>query len=132
MLLINFGHPLTDEQRRGIENICGESLEEEIEASSHFDHQESFERQTRDLVDRIPVSGDRWQQEAIVVCPPTHPVIACAVLAELHGRMGYFPPIVRLRPVVDSFPVRFEVAEVLNLQAIREKARATRSASEGK
>jgi hypothetical protein len=48
------------------------------------------------------------------------------LLAELHGRCGYFPAAVRLRPVPDSVPPRFEVAEIVNLQAVREKARGRR------
>jgi len=40
--------------------------------------------------------------------------------------MGYFPPCVRLRPVKDALPPRFEVAEVLNLQAVRDGARRKR------
>jgi hypothetical protein len=48
------------------------------------------------------------------------------LLAELHGRMGYFPAIVRLRPMPESVPPRFEVAEVINLQAVREHARLSR------
>jgi hypothetical protein len=34
--------------------------------------------------------------------------------------------MVRLRPVTDSLPPRFEVAEVVNLQALREGARKRR------
>ncbi len=45
------------------------------------------------------------------------------LLAELHGRMGYFPSILRLRPVRDSLPPAFEIAEILNLQALRDRAR---------
>lgn len=47
-------------------------------------------------------------------------------LAELHGRIGHFPVLIRLRPVADSVPTRYEVAELLNLQAIREQARYRR------
>jgi hypothetical protein len=47
-------------------------------------------------------------------------------LAELHGRMGYFPPILRLRPVEGAIPPRFEVAEIINLQALRDAARKER------
>ncbi|MCK6622766.1 MAG: hypothetical protein HUU32_16950 [Calditrichaceae bacterium] len=45
--------------------------------------------------------------------------------AELHGRMGY-SPCLRLRPVEGSLPPRFEMVEILNLQEIREIARANR------
>jgi len=48
------------------------------------------------------------------------------VLAELHGRCGYFPSILRLKPVAGSTPPRFEVAETVNLQAVRDTSREAR------
>ncbi|OQA39911.1 MAG: hypothetical protein BWY52_03004 [Chloroflexi bacterium ADurb.Bin325] len=58
--------------------------------------------------------------------PPSLNFIAVALLAELHGRMGYFPTCVRLRPVAGSTPPRFEVAELLPLNEVREAARRRR------
>ena len=40
--------------------------------------------------------------------------------------MGYFPPVVRTRPIANSLPRQFEAAEVLDLQAVREAARTFR------
>jgi len=48
------------------------------------------------------------------------------LLAELHGRCGYFPPCIRLRPAQGPVPPQYEVAEVLNLQAVRDAARQKR------
>jgi len=48
------------------------------------------------------------------------------LLAEVHGRTGYFPTIIRLRPVAGVTPPQFEVAELLNLQAVRDAARVRR------
>jgi len=52
--------------------------------------------------------------------------ITALPLAALHGRMGYFPPVIRLRPAADSLPPRYEVVEILNLQAVRDAARQER------
>jgi len=52
-------------------------------------------------------------------------------MAELHGRMGYFPPLLRLKPVAGSVPPRFEVAEILDLQTARDEARRKRSQAQG-
>jgi hypothetical protein len=62
----------------------------------------------------------------LLINPPSLSAIAVLVLAELHGRMGYFPSIIRLRPVPGSMPPQFEVAEILNLHSVREKARLER------
>jgi len=40
--------------------------------------------------------------------------------------MGYFPTVLRLRPVEGAVPPRFEVVEILNLQQVRDQARRTR------
>jgi hypothetical protein len=57
---------------------------------------------------------------------PSLSIIAATLLAELHGRMGYFPTVVRMRPVAGSTPPRFEVAEIVNLQDVRDEARGKR------
>ena len=59
--------------------------------------------------------------------PPALNFAAVTLIAHLHGRMGYFPPIVRTRPVPDALPPRFEVAEIINLQDVRQRARRKRS-----
>ncbi len=46
-------------------------------------------------------------------------------LAELHGRIGHFPTLIRLRPKPGPVTT-YEVAELLNLQTIRETARRRR------
>jgi hypothetical protein len=71
-------------------------------------------------------SPEEWQTAPIVVNLPSFNYITALALAELHGRMGYFPPIIRMKPVADAMPPRFEVAEVINLQAVRDEARKSR------
>jgi hypothetical protein len=61
-----------------------------------------------------------------LINPPSLNFVAIALLAELHGRMGYFPACLRLRPVEGSTPPRYEVAELLNLQEARNAARRRR------
>lgn len=124
--LLNFSHPLTPEQRAQVQHLLGAATLEVIEISTQFDHQRTFVEQTRALADSVGFTPKQWQTLPIVVNLPALNVIAACLLAELHGRMGYFPPILRLRPVEGALPPRFEVAEVINLQQVRERARQTR------
>jgi hypothetical protein len=126
MLLLNFSHPLTPDQVKGIEAITGQTVERTIEAQAQFDHARLFPDQVRELVEGLGLTPAQWQQEALLINPPSLNVIAVTLLAELHGRMGYFPPAVRLRPVAGSTPTRYEVAEVINLQQVRDEARSRR------
>jgi hypothetical protein len=78
------------------------------------------------LMAELPLSAEDMQTQPILINPPSLNFITALVLAELHGRMGYFPPVIRLRPVAGSLPPRYEVAEILNLQAVRDAARTAR------
>ncbi|PWH15971.1 MAG: TIGR02221 family CRISPR-associated protein [Ardenticatenia bacterium] len=126
MILLNFGHPLTPEQRGQIEQLAGQPIDRLIEVPTHFDQAQPFAEQVRALVDSLGLTSEEWQHAAIFVNPPTLSTIAMTLLAELHGRMGYFPPVVRMRPVEDVLPPRFEAAEIINLQHVRTSARERR------
>lgn len=126
MILLNFSHPITDPQRAQIETLIGSAVGREIAVMPQFDEQQPFTPQVEALLTAVPLSSEAWQSEPILVVLPSLNFIAAALLADLHGRMGYFPPIVRTRPVVGSLPRRFEIAEILDLQALRATARRTR------
>ncbi len=126
MTLLNFSHPITPAQRAQIKALTGQSVGRELAAMPQFDEQQPFGPQVDALLAQIDLTPAQWQGEPILVVLPSLNFIAALLLAELHGRMGYFPAIVRLRPAADSLPPRFEVAEIINLQAVRETARARR------
>ena len=125
-MLLNFAHPLTGAQRAQIEALAGAKIEREIDAPAQFDHQQPFGPQLDALLAQVGLSPAEWQNEPLLVNPPSLNFIAVMLLAELHGRMGYFAPCVRLRPVKDALPPRYEAAEILNLQALRDAARLKR------
>ena len=122
MILLNFSHPLTSAQLAQIEALTGATVERVIAAPAQFDTQQPFAPQVEALLAQIPLTGEEWQTAPLLIVPPALNFITAVLLAELHGRMGYFPAIVRIRPVEGSLPPRFEVAEIINLQAIRDAA----------
>ncbi len=126
MIVLNFSHPLTNTHLKQIEALTGKSVERVVEVRAQFDHEEPFAPQVRALADQVNLTPEEWQTASLLVNPPSLHIIAGALLAELHGRMGYFPSILRLRPVPGSNPPQFEVAEILNLNEIREQARKNR------
>ncbi len=126
MILLNLSHPLTGEQKTQIETHTGQPIERLVERMAQFDTDAPFAGQVAALVDGLGLSTAEWQHAAIVLVPPSLNFGAAALLAELHGRCGYFPPIVRTRPVPGSLPPRYEVAEIVNLQALRDAARKKR------
>ena len=126
MLILNFTHPFTPEQVKQIETLIGKEVGEVRHVPAQFDHAQPFAPQVVELADGCSLAPEEWQTTPLLVVPPALNFIAVVLLAELHGRMGYFPPVVRTRPVPGSVPPRYEVAEVLNLQAIRDAARGRR------
>jgi hypothetical protein len=126
MILLNFTHPLTSDQLARIETLTDEPVAEVRDIPAQFDNEQPFVPQIESLADACGLSPAEWQMVPFLVNPPALNFIAVALLAELHGRMGYFPPVMRTRPLAGSLPPRYEVAEVLNLQAIRDAARKKR------
>lgn len=127
MILINFGHPLTSDSLRQLAEMLKANIDRLIEVPPQFDPLRPFAEQTVALIDRIGLSPIEWQTERIVISPPSLNVIAATVLAELHGRMGCFPPIIRLRASSQSPAMRYEVAEIIDLRATRDAARMRRT-----
>jgi hypothetical protein len=126
MILINFSHPLTSEQLAQVEQLTSQRIEQLIALAMQFDNDQAFLPQLQDLMSGVKLPSEALQTTPILINPPALNFITAMLLAELHGRMGYFPPIVRLRPIPESLPPRYEVAEVINLQSIRDTARKTR------
>ena len=126
MILLNFSHPLSPAQLARAAELTGQPVERVVELPVQFESEKPFLPQLKELAGRLPLDPTQFQTEAILVNLPSLNFIAGLLLAELHGRMGYFPPVLRLRPVPESLPPRYEVAEILNLQSVRDAARTTR------
>lgn len=124
--VLNFTHPLTDSQLGQIEQMSGEVITAVFNIPASFDVLEAIQPQIQQMIEQVPLTADEWQTTALLVNPPGLAPAACVLLAEIHGRAGYFPPIIRIRPMSHSIPLGFEVAELCNLQTIRDHARQTR------
>src|SRR5207244_12079657 len=125
VLILNFTHPLTNEQRAQIETLANTSIEEVRTIRVQINQEEPLEPQITAIVDATGLSSEEWQTRTLLINPPGYAPAAFVLLAELHGRIGHFPTLIRLRP--KPGPVTsYEVAELLNLQTIRETARKRR------
>lgn len=131
MVLVNFSHPFTSEQLQQLETLAGRKIVQLIEVDAQIDPQQPLGHQVVAMADRAGLTPQEWQTLPLLINPPSLNISAVTLLAELHGRCGYFPAVVRLRPVANSVPPRFEVAEIINLQAVREEARLRRYSQSG-
>ena len=128
ILVLNFTHPLTEQQQTQIEHLSGTSIENIITIPTLINEEEPLEPQITRLIDAIDQSINDWHTHHIIINPPGYAPAALFLLAELHGRIGHFPTLIRMRPQHGSVTT-YEVIELLNLQTIRDAARKSSEAS---
>ena len=125
MLILNFAHPLTDEHKAQIEALANIAIDEIHTIPVQIDQTQPLGPQISATVDAVQLSSQEWQTRPLLINPPGYAPAAFVLLAELHGRIGHFPSLIRLRPQLAPITT-YEVAELLNLQAVREAARQRR------
>jgi len=127
--LINFSHPITDDQQADIAAALGVPELTVIDVPTHFDTEAAYGPQAEALIAAVGLLPTEWEARAdsIILNLPAFNVIAALVLARLHGLMGHFPAIVRIRPVEGSIPPRFAFAELIDLTDHRVRAASQKS-----
>jgi hypothetical protein len=125
MILLNYAHPLTAEQFAQVAALLG-AAPELRDVPTHVDRSLPMAEIAAALADAAGLSPSEWQTTPLLINPPGLAALALALLAELHGRSGYWMPALNIRPVSGALPPRYEVAAIINLQAIREAARGRR------
>jgi len=113
------------EQRARIEALAGVPAEKVLNIPIEINQEEPLEPQITAVVDKVGLSSGEWQTRLLLINPPGYAPAAFVLLAELHGRIGHFPSLIRLRPK-PGLLTEYEVAELLNLQTIRDTARKRR------
>ena len=126
MIVVNFAHPMTNCQLQAIKHLTGQAVKQVVAVHALVDPGQPIAPQVKDLVDQCGFSGEEWQTEPIVVNLPSLAVVAAAVVAELHGRMCYFPTVACLRPKPGVALLHCELGELVNSQFIRDAARNLR------
>src|SRR5689334_6459100 len=113
MIVLNFAHPFTSSQLASVTRLTGGQVERGVDLPTRFDQTQHFAKQSSALLKSTVFSTTEWQTLSLLVNLPSFNAIAAAMLAELHGRMGYFPAVLRLQPISNTTPPQFEVAEII-------------------
>lgn len=116
ILVLNFTHSLTEQQRAQIEELANATIEDILTIPTLLNEEEPLGSQITGLVETIGLSTDDWHRRNILINLPGYVPAAVLLLAEIHGRTGHFPTIIRMRPKHGSVTC-YEVVELLNLQA---------------
>lgn len=126
MILLNFGHPISEAQRQQIETFLSNPLENVIDLYAHFDHEGDFVGEVQALCRRILLPSEAWEGGRVILNLPGYAPAAAVVLAWAHGLMGHFPTIVRWIPLPNTAPQEYWPVELINLQETREQGRLHR------
>jgi len=121
MILLNFLHPHTEKHLAQIEALSGKKMDRVIEVDSQVDPGLPLVPQVVAIADGCGLSPVEWQTLPLLLNPQSLHWVAVTFLAKIHGRSGYFPPHLRLRPVEGTMSRRFEVVGVLDLQGVRDR-----------
>lgn len=124
MVLINFSHPMTEEHLMSIHQLTGINSVRVINAKVQVNFDYSITTQMIDVLRSIDLTATEWQTLPILINPAGFSPAAQILLVLLHGLMGHFPAATLLRPIPGTTPTQFEVYDILNLQDLRNKARA--------
>lgn len=126
VIILNFAHPLTPQQIDQVATLAGQRPQAVRDVKVHFAVDQPFVEQVRVIVDDLDISSSEWQSQPWLIVLPSLNYIAGILLAELHGRLGHFPAVLRLRAVPNALVTEYEVAEIINLEAVRQRARSNR------
>ncbi len=83
MLILNFTHPLTLEQRAQIEALAHSPIEEVRAIPVQINQEEQLEPQITSIVDATGLSSEEWQTRPLLINPPGYAPAAFVLLAEL-------------------------------------------------
>ncbi len=125
LTVLAFGHPLTEADLVEVARLAGVPVGRVAQLPVHLEASAPLAVQVREIVEGSGLTGVEWQTTPLVVDLPGFAPAAALVLAELHGRMGGFPTVMR-RARTDGLVSGYQVVELVDLQQVREGARRAR------
>lgn len=123
--IVNFSHPLTEPQRSAIADLLQQPIKRVIDIASQLDLEGDIEGQVHRMVDASGLTSTEWQTTPLLINPPALAAPSSATLAAIAGRTGYLPSVLLWRRT-DQTPPTYEPVHVINLQAVRDRARLSR------
>lgn len=120
MVILNFAEPLSADDISAVASMHGRKARKVLDVRAQFLPDLPLAPQVRNLVDGIGFSRNEWQSLSLVVCLPSDAVAATLLVAEIAGRRGRTPAVVRFR--VDARSGRREPNEVISLHEVRKSA----------
>ncbi len=111
--IINFSHPLSNEQLEFIQHEIGK-VTYVIDVAVQLDFDKPFGPQMESIIDSLDFDRFQWSLEEWIVILPSLSIAAALCTALLYNRMQKFPMVMRLKPV-NGITTTYEFAELIDL-----------------
>lgn len=121
MIMLNFAEPLTEEAVSAISALSGRTVRRVVNLPPKFADNLPLVPQVRTLLDQAGFSKREWETTSLVVCLPNDPAAAALIVAEVAGRRGRTPSIVRF--IHEGPTGKKEPSEIISLHEVRKEAR---------
>mgnify|MGYP000919500961 FL=1 len=119
MVLLNFAHSLAEEDLSAIAALAGRPPKNVVHVAPEFVGSLPLVPQVRKMVDTVGFSQKDWQNTSLLVCLPLDSAAAAIFVAEIAGRHGRTPTIVRF--VQDAQKGRLVPFEIISLHQVRKE-----------
>jgi hypothetical protein len=126
MYILNFSHPLTEKQNEQITSLTGLNIDKILEIPVQVVQDAPLVPQVVEIIGRVELDSRQWQTVPLLINLPGYAPVAACIIAEIEGRTGYLPSVLKLRPVEKALVTEYEVSEIINLKALRDEARKRR------
>ena len=131
MHILNFSHPLTDPQKKQIQAALKITDDEWRNTKIHsikcfLDMDKNLVPQVERILRSIPLSVEQLTSEQVVIVPPPIAYSAILLMVGLFAICGYYPPVIRRKKQIGSIPPQYVVAEIVHIDAFKDKARSLR------
>lgn len=120
MIILNLAEPLSTEDASVIAALAGRRLRGVRNFQPKFSDDLPLAPQVRNFVDLMGFSPKEWQTMSMVLCLPEDSVVATIIVAEVAGRRGRTPTVVRFRS--DAGSGKREPSELISLHEVRKDA----------
>jgi hypothetical protein len=87
----------------------------------HFLEDLSYYDQLDQVISKISLTKAELEGPSVLIRLPGNSEISAMLLSKLHGIMGHFPTILRLRKIIE-----YEVVDIVDLQDLRDRSRPER------
>lgn len=124
MTILNLASQLSSDDVSAVAALSGRKPRRVVNVVPNFVESEPLGPQVRELLDGLGFSSADWEKQSIILNLPPDPAASALIVAEIAGRRGRTPSVIRWRTAPGG--QGREPAEVISLHEIRKEARHQR------